>query len=337
MGARTSEVFQQMATDSGLRRLGLISNPLSGGNQRRGLAAVRRLLARHPGMPHVEVRTAAEVSAALQEFARAGVDLVAVNSGDGTVQAVLTALFVERPFRSLPLLALLAGGTTNMTAQELGISGPVGGGLERLIRWAAAGEGPAALLSRPVMRVDHSSHPGSLYGMFLGAAGIYNGIRFFHARVRPMGLRGDPAHLLIIARFLAGLLRRDDKLVAPLHAEIRTDRTHVPPAGYRMLLVTTLDRLIVGARPFGDAAGGPLHLAAIGERPRKLLTTLPAVVRGRPSRWATRANGYVNLGAREVRLSMKGGFAIDGELFQADPLQGPLLIRDGGRVEFVRV
>lgn len=327
-----------MATDSGPRRLGLISNPLSGGNRRSGLAAVRRLLTRHPGIPHLEVRTAAEVSAALQALARAGVNLVAVNSGDGTVQAVLTALFVERPFPALPLLALLAGGTTNMTAQELGLPGSVAGGLERLNRWAAAGEGDAALLSRPVMRVDHSSHPGPLYGMFLGAAGIYNGIRFFHARVRPMGLRGDPAHLLIIARFLAGLLRRDDKLVAPLHAEITTDRTHIPPEAYRMLLVTTLDRLIVGARPFGNGnGGGPLRLAALGVRPRRLLTTLPAVVRGRSSRWATRANGYVNLSAREVRLSMDGGFAIDGELFQADPQQGPLLIRDGGRVEFVRV
>jgi hypothetical protein len=34
---------------------------------------------------------------------------------------------------------------------------------------------------------------------------------------------------------------------------------------------------------------------------------------------------------------MSGGFAIDGELFQADPAQGPLLIREGGRVEFLRI
>ena len=326
-----------MATRRGPRRLGLISNPLSGANKRRGLAEVRRLLARHPGTLHVEVRTAADVSSALREFARAEVDLVAVNSGDGTVQAVLTALFVERPFPSLPLLALLAGGTTNMSAQDLGLPGSLIGGLRRLIRWACSGEGDAAVLSRPVLRVDHSSHPGPLCGLFVGAAGIYNGIRFFHTRVRPMGLRGDPAHLFILARFLVGLARREDALVAPLRAEIRTDRAHLPPGDYRMLLVTTLGRLIVGARPFWNCDGGPLRLAALGARPRKLLKALPALVRGRPSRWATPANGYVSLGAREVRLAMNGGFAIDGELFQADPEKGPLLIGEGGRVEFLRV
>ncbi|RPJ69302.1 MAG: hypothetical protein EHM15_13075, partial [Desulfobacteraceae bacterium] len=130
-----------MATRSGPRRLGLISNPLSGANKRRGLAELHRLLACHPGMPHVEVRTAADVSSALRELARAEVDLVAVNSGDGTVQAVLTSLFVERPFPSLPLLALLAGGTTNMTALDLGLRGSVAGGLRRLIHWARSGEG----------------------------------------------------------------------------------------------------------------------------------------------------------------------------------------------------
>ncbi len=326
-----------MATRSGPRRLGLISNPLSGANKRRGLAELHRLLACHPGMPHVEVRTAADVSSALRELARAEVDLVAVNSGDGTVQAVLTSLFVERPFPSLPLLALLAGGTTNMTALDLGLRGSVAGGLRRLIHWARSGEGHAGVLSRPVLRVDHSSHPGPLYGMFVGAAGIYNGIRFFHTRVRPMGLRGDPAHLFILVRFLVGLARRDDALVAPLRAEIRTEQAYVPPGDYLMMLVTTLDRLIVGARPFWNSGGGPLRLTALGARPRKLLNALPALVRGRPSRWATPANGYVSLCAREVRLAMNGGFAIDGELFQADPVQGPLVIGDGGRIGFLRV
>jgi hypothetical protein len=34
---------------------------------------------------------------------------------------------------------------------------------------------------------------------------------------------------------------------------------------------------------------------------------------------------------------MNGGFAIDGELFQADRSQGALVVRAGGRVEFLRV
>ncbi|HYN38061.1 MAG TPA: diacylglycerol kinase family protein, partial [Rhodospirillales bacterium] len=76
----------------------MISNPLSGSNKRRGLGAVRRFLAEHPGILHREVRSAVEVAVVLRDFAHADVNLIAVNSGDGTVQAVLTSLFAEQVF-----------------------------------------------------------------------------------------------------------------------------------------------------------------------------------------------------------------------------------------------
>lgn len=326
-----------MTTQSPPRRLGVISNPLSGANRRRGQAEVRRLLAQAPGVQYREVGTAADVASALREFARAGVDTVAINSGDGTVQAALTALFVDRPFSSIPRLALLAGGTTNMSFKDLGIAGSRLSGLQRLIRWAHHGEGAARILRRPVLSVDNSSHPGPLYGLFIGAAGIYNGIRFFHSRVSRLGLGWGPSHLFLFARFLLALARREDALVAPVAAAIRTERGAIAPRGYWMVLITTLDRLIFGLRPFWDCDGGPLRLAALGARPRQLLRALPALLGGARCRSATPANGYVSLAAREIRLHMSGGFAIDGELFQADPAQGPLLIREGGRVDFLRI
>lgn len=326
-----------MTTSTIHRRLGVISNPLSGANKRRGLDDIRRLLAQHPGIRYHEVRTAADVASALREFAHAEVGTVAINSGDGTVQAALTSLFVDRPFSSLPLLALLPGGTTNMTSHDLGIVGSRLGGLQRLIRWARHGDGEGKLLRRPVLRVDNSSHPGPLYGMFIGAAGIYNGIRFFHSRVNRLGLGWGPAHLLIFLRFLLALARRDDALVAPVPMAIRTDREEIASRGYRMMLITTLERLMLGLRPFWNRDGSPLQLAALSVRPRHLLKALPPLMRGRHRSWATLANGYLSLPAHEIRLFMNGGFAIDGELFQADRSQGALVVRAGGRVEFLRV
>ncbi|MFO7709572.1 MAG: diacylglycerol kinase family protein [Desulfobacterales bacterium] len=319
------------------RRLGVISNPLSGANRRRGLADIHRLLAQNPGIRYREVCTAADVASALHEFARTGVDTVAINSGDGTVQAALTSLFVDRPFPSFPLLALLPGGTTNMTSQDLGIVGSRLSGLQRLVGWARHGQGGAEILRRPVLRVDNSSHPGPLYGMFIGAAGIYNGIRFFHSRVSRLGLGWGPSHLFIFFRFLLALARRDDALVAPVSMTIRTERADIASRGYWMVLITTLRRVMLGLRPFWNRDGSPLQLAALGARPRHLLRALPPLLRGQRCRWATLANGYLSLPAHEIRLHMCGGFAIDGELFEADAAQGPLLIRDGGPVEFVRI
>jgi hypothetical protein len=318
-------------------RPGVISNPLSGRNRRGGLNGIRRLLQTYPDLPHREARTAEEVQSTLADFARSDLNLVVVNSGDGTIQAALTALFTRGAFRSLPLLALLCGGTTNMTHRDLGLRGPRVDALRRLLNWAYHGDGQALIRRRSILKVQTPACPHPLYGFFFGAACIFKGIQFFHSRVHRMGLSGDPAHLLILARFLWGLARRQDALVAPVPAAFRADRSGAVSKNLLLLLITTLDRLILGLRPFWSQGGGPLRLTAVSAGPRRLLRALPALVHGRGTSCATPDNGYLSCNAREIQLDMDGGFAIDGELFSADPRSGPVLIQDGGVADFVRV
>ncbi len=318
-------------------RVGVLSNPLSGGNRRGGMEGIRRLLLDHPGSPHREVRTAEEVWAALADFARNQVNLVVVNSGDGTIQAALTALSLHRAFTTPPLLALLRGGTTNMTHQDLGLRGTRVDALRRLMNWVHHGDGEALVRRRSILKVQTPTCPHPLFGLFFGAACIFKGIRFFHSRVHRMGLSGDPAHLLILARFLWALARQEDALVAPVTAAIRTDRAGVVSKDLLMLVITTLDRLILGLRPFWGRGPGPLRLTAVSARPRRLLQALPALIHGRGTASATPENGYLSCTAGEIRLEMDGGFAIDGELFSADSRLGPVLIQDGGLVNFLRL
>jgi hypothetical protein len=318
-------------------RVGVISNPLSGGNKGGRIRDVRRCLQGYPDIPHREVHTVRQLRAALDEFAAREVNLVAVNSGDGTVQGALTILFNRRPFRTPPLLALVSGGTTNMTHHDLGLPGDHVRALRRLLDWACHGEGEARIRRRTVLRVSRPNDPEPVYGFFFGAACIFKGIQFFHASVHRMGLSGDPAHLLILARFLWGIFCRHDALVAPVPAVIHTENGALPRRDYLMLLITTLDRLIMGLRPFWAGPGGPLRLTAVGARPRSLLGALPALIRGRATPQAVPENGYVSCAANEVLLHMSGGFAVDGELFSADPDLGPVRVQDGGTVDFLRL
>jgi diacylglycerol kinase family enzyme len=138
-------------------RVGMISNPLSGRNRRGGLNAVRCLLQETLQIPHREVRTPEEARAALDCFAAEDVNLVVVNSGDGTIQAVLTLLFAQKSFRPMPLLALLSGGTTNMTHRDLGLPGSAADALRRLLNWLYHGEGEAFIRRRAILRVQAAS------------------------------------------------------------------------------------------------------------------------------------------------------------------------------------
>jgi hypothetical protein len=315
--------------------VGVLSNPLSGANRRRGLGAVQRCLQGYPGVPHRLVRSAADVQAALEEFRGRGRNLIAVNSGDGTIQAALTALLGQALFAEPPLLALLSGGTTNMTHQDLGLGGPPAAALRRVLDWAHHGDGPALIRRRTVLKVQGGSGARPVYGLFFGCASIFNGIRFFHSTVHRTGLRGDAAHLLIVARFLWALARRDDALVAPLAAGIVTDRLAVASRRYLLLLVTTLDRLIMGLRPFEPRGEGPLKLTAVGAGPRHLLRALPFLVLGRRKASGPVENGSIACSASAIRLDMEGGFAVDGELYRAEARSGPVTIADGGTADFL--
>ena len=102
--------------------VGLLSNPLSGGN-RKGIGAIRRVVANQANVVHYEVRTPDDVLSALIDSARKGLEIVAVNGGDGTIQAVLTALFHQKPYATLPVMAILRSGTTSMTSGDVGLKG----------------------------------------------------------------------------------------------------------------------------------------------------------------------------------------------------------------------
>ena len=151
-------------------KIGVLINPLSGGNLN-GLTAIRRVISDHPRVLHADARTPVEMLNVLMQFAQQDVNLLAVNGGDGTVQAVLTHLFQQQPFERLPLLAVLQSGTTSMTARDVGFSGSRVKSLIKLFRWVNQGIGQPQIIRRPVLQVQAPGHPARC-GMFFGTAGI---------------------------------------------------------------------------------------------------------------------------------------------------------------------
>ena len=71
-----NEAFPKNTIKPGIMpRIGVLINPNSGGNKN-GLTAIRRTIAQYPRISHCDVRRPPEVLAALEDFARRGVELV---------------------------------------------------------------------------------------------------------------------------------------------------------------------------------------------------------------------------------------------------------------------
>lgn len=322
-----------------LPRVACLTNPDSGRNRRR-LAEVRALLRQYPEVLHREVRGQAEVSAALAEMAADPPAVLAVNSGDGTVQAVLTALLLDRPFAELPRLVLLRGGTTNMTASDVGPGDRLLTALHRLLDPARDLE--AEVVERPVLRVDVSPAGPTRCGMFFGTGAIVRGIEFCHRNVHSRGLRDGLAPGLCTLRVLWAMARGDDRYAAGRPMTV-TGRAGTAPAGgvegeqdYLLVLASSLERLFLGLRPYWGDTRGAFFFSSLRARPGHALRTLPSLFWGRPGRFATPEHGYASGKVDELRLEMDGPLTLDGEIYQASRAQGPVRVSVGGTASFLR-
>lgn len=314
-------------------RVGLLDNPLSGTN-RNGAGPIHRAGDIESGLRRRVVRTPAEVAAALADFASDGVGLVVVNGGDGTVQAVLTAVLRDGRFDRPPLLAVLAAGTTSMIAGDVGLRGRPAAALARVLAWARDPARASAVVERPVLRVQAAHDAEPVFGMFFGTGAIYHAIHYCRARIHPWGARGPLGAGIALARYLLALVCGREIPVVPITSSIDGE-----PAGrgeHLLLFVTTLHRLVLGLRPFWGREPGALRFTAVAAGPRHVLRALPSLLRGRPSRHGTVEHGYVSRNAREVRLMLDGGCTLDGEMLTADSRRGPVVLADGGRAYFVR-
>jgi Diacylglycerol kinase catalytic domain len=314
-------------------RIGAISNARSKRNRRR-LLDMREAFAGHAEVRHVELEGVAGLEESLAEFAADGVGLLLLSGGDGTVQAALTALFRRRVFETVPILAVLPRGTTNMIAADAGVA-PAR--LSRLLSLAREEALAPLLVERRVLRLENARDTGPLYGMFFGGAGIYRAIVACRAQVQPWRLVADAAAAVtligLLGRwFVAG--GRDDEVVHGDRIGLTVDGVGIAARDYLLVLATTLDRLLLGSRPFWSDGGGDFRFTSIAYPPRRLLRHARAVLYGGSDRRLP--EGYDSTGASSVELAMDCPFTLDGELYEPAPGK-PVVLTAPETVRMVRL
>ncbi len=313
-------------------RVGVLSNPRSGGNKK-GLGGIYKILAQWPEVLHREAFTLEGMTEALAYFAQNGVELIVINGGDGTAQAVLTLIDRAEIFPTPPLLALLRAGTTSMLPRDVGIPGSRTAGLSQALRWAKERDSSLTLQPRPILRVQRGNGQPTQCGMFFGAGAICQGIKAFHSGVNPMGWRGQLMPGVTLLKMLLAVLRKNHETVPPLLTRSRIDEQPEQERLNLIVLISTLNHLFFGMQPYWGTEEGPLRYTEIAAEPKYLFRVIPSLFRWQKNRYATPENGFVSHNIHEVQLEIEGDFTLDGELYAIG--QGPLTISAAGPVLFL--
>ncbi|MFK7974713.1 MAG: hypothetical protein AB8C02_01165, partial [Halioglobus sp.] len=104
---------------------------------------------------------------------------------------------------------------------------------------------------------------------------------------------------------------------------IRLDHGAIVTYDTLILVVSTLQRLAFGMRPFWSQDPGDIRLTVFEQGCSKFARTFFSIIRGKPSRNAVAASGYRSHNARHMTLQMQGKLNLDGEMLNVgEPIEG---------------
>ena len=303
-----------------LTKVGVVHNPRSHANRQQAAGTPPE------GVFWVEPATPRALAHDMRRFADAGVDLLIIDGGDGTVREVLTALpdaYGEQP----PVLAVLASGKTNILALDLGARR--GWDLEAILSRAA--ETQPFYKTRTPLEVSWADPTRHAVRGFVFGLGAFVRATQMSQSVHRMGAYHSLSVALTLAGAAFGTLfgGRRDQWRHGVALTGQVDGQPLPLGERFVLMATTLKRLPFGLKPFGPPTDAMKVLDVDGP-PRLLLAALPTLLAGRTAPWLGR-NGYRRQEAERLSISVPEPVIVDGEVFAG----GQIVVRRGAPMRFL--
>ncbi|MCH8862183.1 MAG: diacylglycerol kinase [Proteobacteria bacterium] len=312
----------------------VLSNPNSTGNLAR-FDQLRRILENTSHALHYELSSVDDIPEALRMFAKTNPVMLIINGGDGTVQATLSSIVNDKPFDQVPPVAVLASGKTNMIAADLGAGGRPTRVLKKLLALAANGKLPARQTQRYLIEMDMGDGHPPRYGMFFGGGGIVGGIRYCRARIYPLNLPNFLSHILTIILLSGSAITGARKKGAALYTE--SMKIVMPSGGivegrFFAVVATTLDRLVLGMRPYAREGRGKLKFSAIDMRATSILNAMRGILMGSFGR---KSLAGINVRrVNEIRITGNNPVTLDGELYEV-PVGQTVILKGNYVLDFI--
>ena len=208
-------------------------------------------------------RTIDDLYRAAEEFKAAGIDILGINGGDGTIHVTLTAFLKVYDGAPLPKVAILRGGTLNTIAAGLGIHGKTDELLYNVIDRYHQGD-EFTVVERPILGI------GEQYGFIFGNGIIANFLDAYYSTGKPSPWTGAK----VLGRAVASALFRTrftKDLFSRWKGQVTVDGEPWARHDFATLCAATVPEVGLGFKPFyrcfekpGTFAFLGIHTAALG-------------------------------------------------------------------------
>jgi len=268
-----------------------------------------------------------------------GAKLLCIYGGDGTIQRILDRM--TRSGLEDIHLALIGGGTMNVTARSCGLKGSPAENFRAVVR--AYKSGNLLLKEVPLLEVKqgHNVHRGFTFGM-----GPMVRILDAYERGRKGKIAAIATGIGSVAAAWTGFPRSLKPLTESMHADVILDGERLPDGQFSALFANVTGEINPGVAPFAEERGrDSFYCAAYSVDARELTMAIPMLVRGwlpiaprlafkLPTPWRTEAQDrdhsdspsvplaadprYVNRSVQKFEITTQESlFTVDGELFES--------------------
>lgn len=264
--------------------------------------------------------------------------LVIISGGDGTVHAIMSLLAERSDGGDRPVVALLPHGTTNVTALQISLRKPGPEQLGRICELAASGLSTQNIGKRRTIRIAGLDGQPPLHGFINAAGAIASATKRCQTNLNQRGWTGNFAVAMSLINDLAKKLFSADPeaggLLASTDMELKTADNHLYEGETLTVMISTLDRLVLGTSPFWNIEDGALRILRVSHNPPDFFTNLYRILFGNKSKLPD--SHFLGFSTQSLSLRLSGVVLIDGEFYTASD-EKPLEISAGPEFDFIRL
>jgi diacylglycerol kinase (ATP) len=324
--------LNQINSKNDILNTGILLNPASG-RVRKKIETIRRLISTLNDVDIQEASTLPEINHKVNHFINLNINLLIIIAGDGTVQAILNQYLTNINILDIPSIYIIPGGTTNMTATDIGVHGNPVKFIKRL-NVLMTNMDSASSVMRSALLIHQKNRP-DLYGMFFGAGIIANGVKYYQRYIKSSGITGEIASFIVMLNFLLKLIfGKNSKHLSPVDVQYQGDNNVSVKVTSLLLFASTLDRLLFGLKPYWGLAQQPVHFTIIRENPANFWHSLFSII-NRQTANLLKTDGYFSSNYNKLEIYINGDFIVDGEVFNASNQNGPLYISATKSIRFI--